>query len=306
MTRLAAVAAVAVAVALALPAAADAPHESRAAWPDLAADGQAVPGGLSGVAVAADGASLLALSDDGVLVAAEMVRDAAGRLLALRPTEVRAVLPPPGADWPDDWFHRDAEGLAVLPDGQIAIAFEGLHRVTLHETGGAFAQWIDVPEDFAQMPVNGGLEGVAMAPDGRLYAIPEAWRPDPTRRPVFVSGGESWAIAAWIEADPPHAPVGLDIDAAGRFYLLERAHRLPALFSSRIRRFEIVDGEVRGLVTLLRTPFGRHGNLEGLSLWTRADGARVATLVSDDNGLGVMRSEIVEYHLPDPDPEAAP
>jgi hypothetical protein len=50
---------------------------------------------------------------------------------------------------------------------------------------------------------------------------------------------------------------------------------------------------------LLETPVGLYDNLEGVSIWRDDAGHLTATMVSDDNFAFFLRSEIVEYRLPD-------
>ena len=52
-------------------------------------------------------------------------------------------------------------------------------------------------------------------------------------------------------------------------------------------------------VTLLETPRGLYDNLEGLSIWRDGAGHITATMVSDDNFSFFLRTQIVEYRLPD-------
>ena len=222
---------------------------------------------------------------------AQITRDATGRIQTVTAPQVTQLMPPPRATWPDTWLYRDAEGLGRLPDGRLVVSYEGLHRVSLHDPDGAFAQWIVVAEDFARLEVNTGLEAVATRGDGTILALPEQW-PEPML-PVFAFDG-TWQVTAHL-VQSAFRPVGLDLDSAGRLYVLDRRGNPGRGFASRIRRIDPENGSEEILV---QTPFGRHGNLEGLSLWRRADGTLIATLITDDNGLRLQRREIVEYQLP--------
>ena len=269
-------------------------------WPESLHD----PGGLSGLAITASGTALTAVTDHGQLVEAVIQRDDAGRILSVDEIQARRLLPPEQANWPDNWYHRDAEGLAILHDGTLAVSFEGLHRVNLHDRAGNFVRWIEVFEAFSNLEVNSGLEALAVTAEGTLLALPEAWDPDPGRLPLFRFDGTEWQVGAWISATPGFNPVGLDIDSDGWVYLLERSFRLTSGFRTQIRRFSPTDLEtlaepVTGEV-LLRTESRDHGNLEGISLWRRPDGTRIATLVADNNSRRYLRRELVEYQLPAP------
>jgi len=260
-------------------------------------------GGLSGLVMDPDGGALVALSDQSYLVAADLTRDAAGRAIAFEETWRGPALPPPRADWPDTWFYTDAEGLARMPDGRLAVAYEGLHRVMVHDPDGAFSQWIVVPDLFEPMIGNTGLESVAVRPDGTVLTLPERWEPtDRDSRPLlsYRFEDETWRISDVLPIDNGYVPVGLDLDETGRLYVLERRFGLLLRFSSRIRRLTLgPDDTIAAIDTLLVTPMGQHGNLEGISLWYSPDGTRMVSLISDNNLHWFLPNELVEYALAD-------
>lgn len=64
-----------------------------------------------------------------------------------------------------------------------------------------------------------------------------------------------------------------------------------------MRRFTLGPNGVVAEETLLLTPVGRHGNLEGLAVWQDAEGAIRLTMVADNNFRAFQRSEIVEYRV---------
>ncbi len=251
--------------------------------------------------MAPDGRELMAVSDQGYLVTAEIERDDTDRLLRFGPFRQRDLGIPPRESWPDTWFYSDAEGLAQLADGRIAVSYEGLHRVMLHSRDGAFSEWIPIPELFSTFGINTGLEAVAVREDGTILAVSENWEPtNETHRPLFAFADGAWRIETAFPAEARFRPVGLDLDERGRLYLLERRVTMFFRFASRVRRITFGEGgEVAAIETLLETQPGRHGNLEGISLWRRADGMLIATLITDNNLLRYQRHDLVEYALPD-------
>ena len=66
-------------------------------------------------------------------------------------------------------------------------------------------------------------------------------------------------------------------------------------FASRVRVFDHPEGAG---VQIFRSQVGRYSNLEGLSVWRDAGGHIRLTMVSDDNYLAVMRTQIVEVRVP--------
>jgi len=70
----------------------------------------------------------------------------------------------------------------------------------------------------------------------------------------------------------------------------------PIGFRSRIRQIEVMDdGELEGQI--LWTSNASLGNLEGLSLWTDAQGRVRATMVADDNETPALFGGFVEIIL---------
>lgn len=251
-------------------------------------------GGLSAIDIAPNGRDVLLVSDRGILIEAQLGRDAHDRIATLRATAYHHLLGPNGTRLPRE--RADAEGIAVAPDGTIFIAFEGARggRIRAYSRPGAVP--VDLPRHPAHYNLgsNAGLEALAIRRDGTLFAIPEDV-PGPDF-PVFAFRGGRWHDAGGIARRGRFLPVGADFGPDGRLYLLERGFSLPVRFASRIRRFDSPrwgEGEV-----VLETRSGRHDNLEGLSVRREASGRIRATMVSDDNFRFFQRTEIVEYLLP--------
>ena len=112
-------------------------------------------GGLSGVEMAADGGSLVAVSDRGILFRATVTRDESGQITGLTLLTTDELTGRDGQRGP--WAARDSEGLAMRADGTLFISFEGDHRVARYIGGGA-------SEPNQELRVGGERVGVA---DGR-------------------------------------------------------------------------------------------------------------------------------------------
>lgn len=254
-------------------------------------------GGLSAIEVGADGLSFVALSDSAVLFQGQFVRDAAGVVTG-------ATVSGPGlplldaAGVPLDHPMDDSEGLAVLPD-RVAVSFELENRVAEYDLSGRLVQALPAAPEFAAMTGNWGLEALAAGPDGALYAIPEGDATGPADSPVYRLFGGEWAVAMHLPGAGTFRPVGADVGPDGRLYILERDYWPLIGFRTRLSRVTIGPSDPPQPEVLLQTPAGRHGNLEGLSVWADGDGRLVATMVADNNFLPLTPSEIVEYALPD-------
>jgi hypothetical protein len=247
-------------------------------------------GGYSALWLAPDGRDFVALSDRGAWVEGRLARDEAGAVEAVETVARGKLLHSTGRRLDGD--ETDAEGIARVGDG-FYVSFEGLHRVMHHADGiDAAPRRIDRPEGFEAFGVNAGLEALAAAPDGTLYAVPE--KPDAEGLPFdcWRYDGERWEVAFTLRREGRFRPVSADL-FEGRLYLLERDFAMIG-FRSRLRSFDLAGGDER---TEFESGLGAHDNLEGLSIWRDAGGVLRATMISDDNLRAPQRTEFVDYRL---------
>lgn len=257
-------------------------------WPEPAQD----PRELSGIEISADGRELWAVSDRGYLLHATISRTADGEIAAISaPTTLR--LTAPGGTGPGD-----AEGIAILGDGRLAISFENPHVVAIYDRGGAHLQTLPSPDFFSAFPGEHGPEGVAATRDGAILVVMEGIPQGAARIPLYRYAGGRWGQIDGPMIDGRYQPVGLDTDAEGRIYLLEREYRRPAAFSTRLRRLTVTGNGVHEEI-LLQTASGAYGNFEGVSIWRGADGGLRATLVADDQGMRMLQRGLAEFRIPD-------
>lgn len=253
-------------------------------------------GGLSALEISADGSGLVVLTDRGHIARAVIRRDAQGRIadIATQPfTQLRdgdGVRLPPG--------RTDSEGLAVTANGQIYVSFEGPARVQHYASLDSAAENLPQAQGFAKMDKNKALEALAISEDGTLYTLPEDTPAPAQDFPLYRLRDGQWDSAIRITRLGNFLPVGADVGPDGRLYVLERQFRGLAGFVSRLRRFDLDAGRQSGVI-LLETSAGVHDNLEGVTIWRDAAGHLTASMVSDNNFLGFLATEIVEYRLPD-------
>ncbi|WP_116085304.1 esterase-like activity of phytase family protein [Tropicimonas sp. IMCC34011] len=247
------------------------------------------PGGWSAVHVSPDGARAIAIADNGVRADLRLRREN-GRLTGADLISRAPLAGPDGRTL--EGAGEDSEGLALLPDGRVAISFERASRILIYPADGGSPERLAVPEAETLDP-NRGYEGLASSPDGTLYTLREGNVDDTGPVPLWAWDG-AWRVSRQIPRDRAWLAAGADIGPDGQIYILERAF-LGLGFASRIRRFNTT-GDDSGQI-VWSSSFGVHGNLEGLSLWQ--DGATLrALMVSDNNHAGVARSEFVEIVLP--------
>ncbi|MFA3916833.1 esterase-like activity of phytase family protein [Ruegeria hyattellae] len=252
-------------------------------------------GGFSGLELSDDGMSMLALSDRSILVSAKLQRTD-GRVSGVDVTS---------AHWVRSSRNKrmigragDSEGLAVAPDGSHYISFEGVHRLAHFANPESRSKVLPRPKAFKKLAKNGSFEPLAIDAKGRLYTMPESSRAADGTIPVYRWDGRHWSTPFKLPHRGDYLPVGADFGPDGRLYVLERATGTLG-FRSRLRRWTVTDTAATNEETVLDTRSGTHENLEGVSVWRDAKGKLRATMISDDNFVFFLRTEIVEYTLPE-------
>lgn len=261
-------------------------------------------GGLSGLVVAADGTSLIALGDRGLLFHADIRRDAAGRLAAVHLTRQERLLDRNGVHLTP--FNSDPEDIAADPsrDGTLWVAFEGLTRVALYPSAapdrpGRTATPTHAWNRFEPLFGNSGFEALAILPEGRAIAIPER---DPGNLPPRV---RIYARGAWLEG--PVLPgvgswhvTGAAWGPDNRLWILERRFGILGP-KTRIRRFSLEDSSqgfrLAQPEVLLERYLGPQSIWEGIAVRSVPAGI-VVMLVSDDNGRAALQTRVSEFFMP--------
>ncbi len=255
----------------------------------------AIHGGYSALSLTPDGSGFLALTDKGNFARGRFLREGAA-IVGITAVEYGQLLSTKGQTLGAGDF--DSEGLALGADGRFYVSFESNDRIAISPDIAAAPSELLRHPDFSRLQNNSAIEALAMSPDGVLMAIPERsgrWeRPFPVYRWQDGKWLDTWSIPRIGEYLISDAAFGPD----GKLYVLERELALFNLgFSSRVRRFNVEADGIDPGETLLETPFGRHGNLEGLSVWHDPNGNIRLTMISDDNFSVFLSTNFVEYVL---------
>ncbi|RMF14042.1 MAG: hypothetical protein D6757_07030 [Alphaproteobacteria bacterium] len=272
-------------------------------------------GGFSGLVVAPDRSALLAVSDHGFWMRADIVGDAAGR-----PADLVNVAMAPIRDWrgdPVEPVGEDAEAIA-RSEGRLGprllVSFEHWHRVWSYPliAGGsapflgamlAPATPLRLPRKTLRHPANGGIEAMVELTDGRLLLFSEKDRLVDSRLTAWLvdpAGGRASPLSLVPIADG-FAPSDAARLPNGDLLLLERRYRAlegPSAAIVRIARDDIRAGAVLHGEELARlVPPVTLDNYEALDVAIGPDGRTWLYLMSDDNYRRTQRTLLMVFSL---------
>ena len=263
--------------------------------------------GLSDLKINAEGA-LLAVTDDGDLFEARLVLDDAGRLAGLTAGKLSPLRDPQGQPLQGK-ARGDAEGLAVLANGDRLVSFERDHRIWLYPAAadGSFGPPRPVNKPATTFPDNEGMEALTAYP----AAGPDAY---------LVGGeeGETWLcrISTPCQTLPAQSPPdftwGLTAFANFEGASIATVHRTvdPLKGWRNQVRFVLDPRAPAGRQFLaahltLDGPLTRD-NFEGVALSRTPSGATRLYLLSDDNAALGQRTLLLafDWTAPPPPPPA--
>jgi hypothetical protein len=251
-------------------------------------------GGLSGLHIDQN-LHVTAISDRGYFVEFDLLEDAAETLVAtsapvIVPMTDAAGAPLRGAD-------RDAEDIAILPDGQRLVVFERNARLGWFAPGSARQARVASLLDLVPGS-NEDIESVVPLPDGRLLLIAERLGSWAKKRFAWIGEPGLWEALEYV-------PVANDdvssatLLPSGDLLVLERTAGVLTGFEARLRRVPaasirpggLLDGET---LVELRPP-GLADNFEGIATRPLPDGRAAIYLVSDDNYFPLERTYLVKF-----------
>jgi hypothetical protein len=258
-------------------------------------------GGLSGLTIGLDG-KLYAVSDRGYWLSAKTEIDPNGALVNLIDWRIAPILT--AAKTPVSGAFRDAEALAQARDGSFLVAFEGRHRIWRYSPPpGTFESTpvpLPIPAAVARAPSNGGIEGLAILPDGGVLALTEEFEnPDRSLKGWVIDNGRFGELS-YVPAQGFHVT-----DCAGLnnrdVLVLERRYVPFGILSARVT---LVRGDgirpgakLAGKELLkLEQPLAVE-NFEAVAVQQTAKGTMIF-IVSDDNYSSFQQTLLLQFLLP--------
>jgi hypothetical protein len=265
--------------------------------------------GLSDLRIGGDGA-LIAVSDDGDLFEARLKLDEAGRLVGLTDGKLQPLKGLDGQPLQGK-EQGDAEGLAILPNGDRLVSFERDHRIWLYPklADGTFGNPRAVNKPATTFPENEGMEALTAYP----VAGPDAY---------LVGGeeGEVWLCRlstpciSLAPQSPPDFTWGLTAFASFEGQAIATLHRaLDPIRGWRAQVRFVVDPRAPAAKQVWAASLTLDGavsrdNFEGLALTRTPAGATRVYLLADDNDMSFERTLLMafDWTAPPPAPPAPP
>lgn len=253
-------------------------------------------GGFSGLELDKTGTQMLAISDQGRWLKAEIVY-AEGRLDKLRAASIGRLRGLNGKPLKGKGL-ADSESMALARPGAFTgkafVSFERKHRIVEYRLSpggiGAAIRQVRLPKRAKSVQRNKGLEGIAVLRGGRskgaLLAFAEEYLDEKGDHTGWLIGGRAPGLVKLKRLR------GFDItDLAsasnGDVIILERRFRYSEGVKMRLRRVKaatVKRGALLGGEVLYETNALREiDNMEGLAIHRDAGGREILTLISDNN-----------------------
>ncbi len=269
-------------------------------------------GGFSGLAI--QGGRLIAVSDQGHWLTAEVLANSRGSLQGLGTAHMGSLCDDDGS--PVAWERRDAEEIQAVPGHGFLVSFERHHRIVLYETSSnGTSPWRVTAPDGRPRPFpfppaivpterNKGMEAIALLPDGRLLTFAEDLR--------TIEGD----IIGWIghpdAGDWRHLtlatledflPTGAAVLPAGDVVLLERSYSKEIGNRVRLMLLEaaslVPDARLQPAeLARLEAP-ATVDNMEAVAVHPGPGGEVLIYLMSDDNYNEEQRTLLMQFELLD-------
>jgi hypothetical protein len=262
-------------------------------------------GGLSGMAVSADGKLLTAVADTGRWYRIGMEHDSGGRLTGFMGAESGWLLDTKGQP-PRKKVYGDAEAITSLPDGNFLVAYENNHRLWLYKqpaAGNALEQAAVVagaPAGIAKLPHNGGIESMARLPSGEYLLLSESGITAEGDRLGWLGRRGKWAELR-LAPMGSFEPSDLALLPDGDLLLLERR---VSLLEGFVIRLSLIDSATvkPGAVlqphelAILAAPLSVD-NFEAVAARQAPDGSTLIYILSDDNQRLLQRTLLLQFRL---------
>lgn len=265
-------------------------------------------GALSSFRFRSPGQDFIGIADTGFWFHGAIARDAAQRPVGVTGFRMVQMTDKAGNPITQKW-EVDAESMAIRGD-EAFVGFERRHRITRFRLSADLSAVELGNVDFLipanELRQNRGFETLAFsAPEspnkGALVAVTEKSLDKDGNIFAAVLSGPQKGIFTVKRLDDYDITDGAFLPN-GDLLLLERSFSIATGVGMRLRRIpeKNIAGGVKaadGEIVLQASMRYQIDNMEGMDVWTRADGATMVSLMSDDNHSMLQRNLYLEFRL---------
>ena len=267
-------------------------------------------GGLSDLAVSADGSEMLAISDAAHWLSARLTSDEAGNLEGLNATEIAPMLNPAGG--PMRGRADDAEGLTLeRPNdlhGPVIVSFELDVRILRYDLSKGFSAQptrISIGNWVQPLRVNAQLEALTLVKPDTLLVFAESRIGTEDIRAAFETypgTGQAQSRALSVVPRDPFSVTGSANAPDGGIFLLERRYSLFGGVGMELRHVPAnrlyegarLEGDVLANLSFMDANID---NMEGIAVRRGTNGETLLYMISDDNFSARQRTLLLMFEL---------
>ncbi|MBT6095054.1 MAG: esterase-like activity of phytase family protein [Rhodospirillaceae bacterium] len=255
-------------------------------------------GGFSALSISADGKHMIALSDAGRRLAANLIYNEKGDLSGIANTVLDALSAPDGTPLRRK-RDSDAEAMALGVEGEIIVAFERDHRLWRYLPGEIRPRPMASPAELNRLPKNSGIEALTSLNDGALLAISEGPKGGGDAI-AWISDPRGWSVITYGLADGFRA-TGAATLPGGDVLVLERRYTLRDGVAARVRQLSAnsikAGAHLSGtLIAEIRPPMTAD-NFEGIDVRRDETDRTLVYMISDDNFNPLQRNLLMMFEL---------
>jgi hypothetical protein len=267
-------------------------------------------GGLSDLAVSADGSEILVISDEANWLSARLTYDEAGNLAGLNATEITPMLDLAGR--PLRGRPNDAEGLALeRPNdlhGPVIVSFERDVRVWRYDLSKGFSvrpENVAIGDWVKPLRTNAQLEALTLVKPDTLLVFAESRLGTEDIRAAFEAypgNGHANSRALSVVPHDPFSVTGAANAPDGGLLLLERRYSLIGGVGMELRHVPAnqlhegarLTGDVLANLSFMDANID---NMEGVAVRRGPNGETLLYMISDDNFSPLQRTVLLMFEL---------
>jgi len=276
----------------------------------LLTSGERAFGGLSDLAVSADGNEILAISDGGSWLRAKLAYDRAGNLAGMNSVEMAPMLNRGGR--PVQGGARDAEGLTLERandlHGPVIVSFERRVRVLRYDLSKGFSalpETVPIGDWVQPLRTNAQLEAVTLLKPDTLLVFGESRIGSEDIRAAFEAypgNGQPQTRRLSVVPHDPFSVTGAANAPDGGIFILERRYsmlggvgmELRHVAESELREGARLQGEVLATLSYQDASID---NMEGIAVRHGPKGETLLYLISDNNFSPFQRTLLLMFEL---------